>query len=284
VSSIIDALAHLVERELRSRVERGLRGDIMERSIASKPLGGGIVAPLTTSSTVVGNNFFGQPSLFSNPFARTPFQIESLPADVYTVHLSLLGLPDPYVDNGIALSTEAEVVFSVGGHQSLRRVSVNQGVRICGQADAVSVRVRDNSVPAISGEIPVTFAYNVDIAVSRGVRPDQQQPPTLAPTDNLGFVVTGQAQLLAPAGSLTFNVPQGVGIISTNCTVWTSPAGGAITEGQVFVEYLSNAAVLRAFDPRVMPWVPIVPGTSKVTINNGTASNVQFSLLYGIDG
>lgn len=288
---ILEALSRLVQREMSG--DRG--GDVMERAVALRKLGSGNTGNLTTSNTLtVANPLFpsagGNPHgvLVGAPTGNVPFQIERLPPDVYTVQLSPLGLPRFQVGtNPLVLSTEATIVFSVDGRQSRRKVSVNQGVRVSGQADSIAISVRDNS--SLIADAPNTVSYGIVIAVSRGERPAQQQPPTLIPVDALGFALTPFDMLLGPAASFSIPIDTAAGIISTNTTAIAvgigGVLGGAITEGDVSVTYANNGVLLRAFDPRVAPWMPIVPGTNQVILaNNTSAQTVQFSLVFGIDG
>jgi hypothetical protein len=285
---ILEALARLIQREMGGG-DRYPEGDILERSVGTIKSGGGLSDKLTNSNSTANSQFAaaGLPVISPGPERRVSFQIDRLKADVYTVELNILNPPAGSTANPILLGTEADVIFSVDGKQSVRRVSVNQGIRVCGQADAISVKVRDNSVAAVLGRTPLTVEYQVVIVVSRGIRPDLQQPPTLAPvgpTDPNGFLLTPAQLTLAPAGSLDINIPVGVGIISTNTTV-IDQAFAPIPEAGAAVAYLANLTVLREFDPRVAPWVPIVPGTNQVRIRNNTVGQtIQFSIMYGIDG
>lgn len=304
--NIQEALARVIAREMNGNGgDRG--GDILERAVGKKKLGSGNAGKLSTSNTTTQTNplfpnfgpgpimgpngqinpaFSAYDTLQSNSQSAIPFQIQDLPPDVYTVQFSTQGQP-PYngAATGVVLSTEADVTFSVDGRQSRRKVSVNQGTRICGQADSITVSIRDNSNLAQAGRAYATVQYTVSLAISRGVRPDQAQPPTLAPVDANGIVLQPAVMQLAPGVSLAIPVPQDVGVIATQATVWdiTGP-GGAITEGEVSVQYFNNGTLLCAFDPRCTPWVPIRPGTNMVQLANNWTDTVQFSLLFGIDG
>jgi len=283
-NAIIAALARLVDREMRLGSTLP-EGDILERAVTKAKRGSGNSGKLTLSGSTAANNFFGVASIFPSPTGNVSFQIENLPPDVYTIHLAVVNPPALSTATPFVLSTIADAVFAVDGRQNRRLVSVNQGIRICGQADAISVNIKDNSVPAIAARIPVCFEYQVSIAISRGLRPDLSQPPTLAPFDANGLVFPPFEMDLAAGTSLSIPVPQGVGIISTNTTVWVTPGGGVIPEGAAEVAYRNNGTILRVFDPRVAPWVPIVPGTNEVFIKNNTgAQDIQFSVLFGIDG
>jgi hypothetical protein len=300
---IMQALVRMLTREMNGGDGRG--GDILERAVGKKKLGSGNASPIGTSNTTAGANplfpnfapapmdangvinpaFSPYNTVASNSREATPFQIRDLPPDVYTVHLSTIGQP-AFVDNahGIVLSTVATVIFSVDGRQATRKVNINQGIRICGQADSISITISDNT-NLVTTEPYTTVKYEVVIGVSRGVRPDQQQPPTLYPYDANGFALQPGVMQLAPAGVLKLAVPQDIGIISTNTLVWdvTGP-GGAIPEGKVSVTYANNGQLIAVFDPRVAPWIPIRPGTNEVILTNNFTDTVQFSLVYGIDG
>jgi hypothetical protein len=306
MSDIMQALVRMLTREMNGGNDRG--GDILERAIGAKKLGsgnsgklstsntttqanpnfptvGGILAPIIGLNGEINQNFSVYDTIQSNTLSAIPFVIEKLPPDVYTVHLSTQGQP-PYNGgvHGVILDAEATIVFSVDGRQATRRVSINQGVRICGQADSINVSVQDRTQLASDNAIN-TVQYQIIIGVSRGVRPDQQQPPTLAPVDANGYALNAAALLIAPAGDVVIPVPQDVGVISTNTLVWdVAGPGGAITEGEVSVTYLNNADAICTFDPRVAPWIPIRPGTNAVRLNNNWSANVQFSLMFGIDG
>jgi hypothetical protein len=284
--NVLDALARLVEREQRGRAE-DRSGDILERAIYTVKSGGGNTGKLTNTGGAPFSAFAaaGLPVIVENPNARVPFQIDKLKPDVYTVELSIQNPPaSSPTDPPIILGTEADVHFSVDGKFAVRRVSVNQGIRLCGQADALTIAVKDVSA-FITGRQPNAVEYQVVIGVSRGVRPDLSQPPTLNPIDpTTGLVFLPSALTLIAGAFVLIPVPPGVGVISTNTTIWESPTGGAIVEGQVSVRYRANGTVLRIFDPRVAPWVPIVAGTNEVFIKNDAASTVQVSTLFGIDG
>lgn len=278
-SMILDALARLIDREQRG--DRG--GDILERAVGKKKGSGGNAGTISISNAAATVGPLGK-AVVSGPQRTVPIQVQDLLPDVYTVQFTPLGLPPTAA--GIApamISTVADVVFSVDGRTQFRRINVNQGARICGQADAVSVTVKDNSNPADPGRIPAAFEYQVSIAVSRGVRPDQFQPPTLYPTNADGFVVQPPDLLLAPAASKILVIPQGVGVLAVNVTA-LDQTFAAIPEGKATVDYMANGVILRSFDARVAPWIPIVPGANQLRLTNNAANNVQFSALFGIDG
>jgi hypothetical protein len=273
---LLRALANLVAEQNRSPFGRG--GPLVE-GVESKNRGGGNTASLTTSN--------GAP----NGTGVVPFEIKGIPADEYCVQFGITGLPVPTQPNPAPLllyqiSTVAQIIYSVGGHQTYRKVSVGRGTRVCGQADAITIAVRDNTNILPGGEAAPGYTYQVNISVARGTRPAQSQPPVLAPYSlATGLIITPDNYLLLPGTSFAILIPPDAGgIISLNVTAAAAPAA-PIAEGGALVQQLAQAFVLRQYDPRVEPWVPLEPGTDTVKILNTTgAQTIQFSVLFGVDG
>jgi hypothetical protein len=265
---ILAALARLVKSEQRS-LRPG--GDVLERSVRARKQCGGNSSKLTSSFGVKNGT-------------GVQFQLSNVPADVYTVHVSVLDLPEFNLADTPAqaffTSTLATVIFGANGQQTVRQATVGQGVSLSGQCDYVNVMVTDNTPAA--GVAATPFQYQVSITVAPGLRADTFGPPTLDPYDPNGFLIPPSMYLLAPAATLVVPVPQNVGVNAVQATV---SGTATVPEGEALVQQLSNGGVIIAsYDPRDAPgWMPLRSGVQAIGLFNNSVQDIQFSLVFGID-
>ncbi len=164
--------------------------------------------------------------------------------------------------------TVAELTWSVEGNNVTRMIDVVNGTSISGTAQAVRVKVTDDSNAAIADP------YLVSIQCVKGSRTSVQQPP---------YLTTPQVILGAGAQFANVPVPQGAGIISVFVTVDGFPT--AIPDGSVVVRQESGGEVLKAYDPREYDWVPLASGTTFIQLRQSAASPAGFwTVTFGIDG
>jgi hypothetical protein len=221
-----------------------------------------------------------------------PWQINLGDApDVYTVKVMPLDLPSVYSDSApnIIVSAYADIVFGAQGQVAKRRVSVGQGVSISGQCDYINLTVTDNTPVAQNTELPVNpICYMVSAVVAPGVRPDSYTPPTLGLVDDNGYAVTpAEMTVRGLEQSAVFTIPQNVGVISIAAGAYDSThPNSAIPTGEILLYQLGpGGLILAATDPRVTPWIPLVPGAQAIQFSNGLdADDVQFYAMFGVDG
>jgi hypothetical protein len=184
---------------------------------------------------------------------------------------------------------QASIVWSVEGGTIQRRVEVANGMSISGVGEAVKIVMTDTTRAGPSFPAGFDPDYLVACQVSRGVRANIQQPPTLLPDDTTGagnIWDDGFCELPPLGVSHLAIIPQNAGVVSVSVQV-CSPGGALIPEGSVFVRQRTSATIGRTFkeyDPRDATWVPLAPGANAIIVVNTNAFNVDVSMLYGIDG
>lgn len=192
----------------------------------------------------------------------------------YTIQF---GLEDPNVAADLGASgfirARGEIIWKVGGQDVRRVVDVGNGVSISGTVEGVSAKIYDDSVGAPSGR-----PYFVSMQVVKGSRPSVQQPPV--------YSLNAQTVEAAGAAGLDVDIPQNIGAISVNITLFPVAIGTAIGAYDIKVSQLTpNNTVRRAYDPRQDQWVPLAPGATKlrfITSAAGPQTNLQ--IAFGIDG
>lgn len=206
-----------------------------------------------------------------------------LPSKNYTVQfsvgnstLSATGLPAI----NVPINPIAEIKWSVEGNDVRRLVSVVSGMSLTGVGESIKVSVLDRSAQIdIGSSLPyAAVQYDVDIICAPGSRASVTQPPTLAaqnPND-LSFIFVS-----AGVGNLFVDVPQDAGVISTYITAHSD--GNVISEADASVTQINGTLINRIYTPNV-GWVPLVPGTQKLKLNNLSANTIAWSITYGIDG
>jgi hypothetical protein len=101
--------------------------------------------------------------------------------------------------------------------------------------------------------------------------------------------MSGEAAVLGAGGTSTVAVPQNAGAVSVYTSLYAFNAGVpvVIPSGSILVAQQDAAGnTLRSFNPHDFEWVPLVPGTVALQIQNYmlVANNAQYRFTLGIDG
>lgn len=179
---------------------------------------------------------------------------------------------------GEVVKAKATIIWKVSGIPVQRVVDCVNGLSITGTAESVDVTIQDAS--SISAPSKLTaIEYTVAVTLGRGVRANTQQPPTFSPYT---------AIQLAPGASTTVDIPDNSGAISVHAGVSPITIGSAIGAYDVLIGQVGGVSTLLSLcDPRQSDWVPLLPGSKKITLFASAAApapGVQFNLSFGIDG
>jgi hypothetical protein len=184
---------------------------------------------------------------------------------------------------GGSINPVATVTWSLGGNRLTRLVSVYDGASISGIAEAVDVRVADQTYPS-----PGDFQqqYFVTVLAAKGLRASTFQPPTYTTytiDSTTGLTLLGSMQVSTTDIHKIVAIPQNAGIISVNITA--HPLSGTLNEGEVWVsQERYDGQALSTYDPRGAGWMPINPGATQIEFHNAGTETISFGFIFGIDG
>lgn len=196
--------------------------------------------------------------------------------EAYTLQFSFVGVENDNAGNPFIPTAQAIVTWKIDGQQQRRVISIVSGASISGVCNAIDVRIVD--IPN-GGDNTAGKKYSVQSTLSRGLRANTQQPPTL--TDQL-------LQGIGTGSSATWNVPQDAGVTSI-FVLLAAGTTGAIDPGSVIVDTSDTTtpspALLGAYYPLMaQKWVPLPPGSQRVVVHNGHTDTVFTQVIWGIDG
>jgi len=197
----------------------------------------------------------------------------------YTLQFSFVAVDPDSGGNEFIPTTQAIINWKIEGQQQRRVISIVSGASISGVATGADVQIVD--IP-LGGTATVGKAYKVQATLSRGVRGNTQQPPTL--TD------TPVKSAAAVNGTATFDVPQDSGVTSVFIMCATGGGGTPPTQFQIKAiasdASLPSPATLGTWYPLLTTgWVPLPPGTQRVVVFNGSPDETLFiQAIWGIDG
>jgi hypothetical protein len=166
----------------------------------------------------------------------------------------------------------ADVIWSVEGVDVRRKISIVNGATISGTAQAVKVSVVDTT----DRNVLPHEEYEVDIAVTPGVRPAQQQPPRL---------FGGVFSIPAEGPSINVPIPQDAGVISVNISAYRVPFTTPLALGDA-MGLMGNAIPLSGFvvKPEGDGWIPVPPGANNLELVNNSAFALGYGVTWGIEG
>ena len=196
----------------------------------------------------------------------------------YTLQLSFVGVEPDSSGNPFIPTAQAIVNWKIEGQQQRRVISIISGASISGVATGVDVQIVD--IP-LGGSATDGKTYKVQATLSRGVRGNTQQPPTLT-----GVPI----QSAAPSANVTFEVPQDSGVTSVFVMVASGGGGTPPEVTDLIVDAtdisLPSPAVLGTWYPLItVGWVPLPPGSQRVVIfNQGPDETAFVQAIWGIDG
>ncbi len=192
----------------------------------------------------------------------------------FAENVQLPGLPPRSV-------AEAIIIWSVGGNNLQRRVSIGNGTSVYGTGQQVNVTLKDAT--RLSGGAATPLQYKVSVQVAKGVRPAMQQPPILIPSEDDGTWTQGRVNVAGAASSPDITIPKDAGVISVFATA-VSPAGTAVPDGSVLLEQRTSEIQRESGISTSGLWLPLSPNAELLRITNTNAFEVQVGILYGIDG
>jgi hypothetical protein len=208
------------------------------------------------------------------------------PAASYTVQFSIIPssqFPPQRAGHLIAPTIcYAIVKWSVAGQDIQRVISVSNGASLVGVGEGCTIQVYDatNLTGSVSPD-PVP-TYTVTATVSPGTRGSQVNPPLFIPSTLDKFTGVDCAGALGATPShATIPIPQNIGATSVQVTILEdSPAAVGVICSQARI--LGNSV---QWDPLVnTDFVPLDPSAINVVINNFTAAQVNYFVVFGIDG
>ena len=217
------------------------------------------------------------PNLYTTIIVQpiTNLQMDNLEPGEYTLQFEAESPND-----GLGFFARAIVHWKVRGQQLQRIISIAPGAFLSGVAEAVDVYVID-----YSGEGPLRVVqkpYKVFCTLSRGTRPNVEQPATVS---NQSTPIA-----LASGASAVVLVPPDAGVISVLVMASiVAPVGPTGNFDDITVQMLDGTANPRGI---YMPWaqqtgpgwVPLVPGTVSIEVTNRGANSTSFTTLWGVDG
>lgn len=226
-----------------------------------------------------GNLLLGVPGTTLTMLADFP------DSDDYTIQFGIA----PNVNNGAfqqnALA-EALITWSVAGNDVSRRISITNGISISGTAQGVKVVMMD--VSTASDASLKGLPYAISCQVARGTRAAIEQPPTLVPVIEGGFIRLG-----APDATVSVDVPipADAGAISYYATILARDGLGApvpYVEGWVIVTQIGASMVTEKDFRNPSGWIPLLPGATSLQFKRenlpSPADSVLISVVFGIDG
>lgn len=205
----------------------------------------------------------------------------------YTVEFSITNIQPvaPAVTVG-NITPVATISWALGGVHYERKISVFNGASITGVAEAVTIRVFDETDLSDTSN---QTSYDVSMSVAKGVRGSVIQPPTYQ--QYLSPIAGGSplfGSVIIPGGAnYTIPVPQNIGINSVMITYATIilPTAGVLEN--LVSQDSASGTTLKLYNPKDYGFVPINPQIIALTLfNNDTNVGVSyiFNITWGIDG
>ncbi len=207
-----------------------------------------------------------------NPGFQNNIDVTDLEPDTYTIQFSIINIqPSPNIEAIIPPIVQAIITWKIEGQQQRRVISVVSGASISGVCQAVDVKLLD-----INNQEDPGYEYQVQVTLSKGIRANTQQPPQLS---------RGRFVLIEFGSEFRFAVPQDSGVISFFIY---ADAGTTVQPGEVVIamtDAVNNTVAVLSPAPNGTQWIPLVPGTTDVAIQNQSAASGLFAnLIWGIDG
>lgn len=219
------------------------------------------------------------------------FRHSDLAPSIYTLQFSFAGIgqnqvgvtnPVPPFDPARIPAARAVINWLVNGQPQRRVISIVSGAAISGVCSGVNVDIQDYN--SIIGGLPANVPYSVQATLSAGPRATIEQPPTL---------VDLNAQRVTHAGGANpvvgFAVPQDSGVINAYIFIGPAPLATPVAATDVvatMTDTPSGGVVHAIFFPlSTGGWVPLVPGTGAITIQNKNATqDIDATIIWGIEG
>lgn len=217
----------------------------------------------------------GSTSGLPAPASQQPsLQKDNLEPGEYTIQFQAFPPAD-----GLGFAAYAIINWKIAGQQITRKVSVANGISISGIAEAVDVTLFDVSQVLTVHYPPTALPYKIGVSLSKGTRPNIQQPASL---------VTNLSAIPVAAGApVFFTVPDNAGVVSALVLgAGVSNINPVLPPDIVVSQVNSLGAVLNVWNPAQQgQWIPLSPGTTLLKIDNQNALQAAFvNVIWGIDG
>jgi hypothetical protein len=184
------------------------------------------------------------------------------------------------VPGNAVCNPEALITWSVEGQFVTRRVSIGDGTSVTGVGQAVNVKIQDNT-PAIFITPGAEVEYSVSVQVAPGFRGASELPPTLYPFS----VANGFLFEIPAGGNVAIPIPGDAGVTQVFVTAVGIPLGTPIADATAFAIVTNGPFAQREYDvQRVSGWVPVNPGATQLDLFNTGATQINFTVAFGIDG
>jgi hypothetical protein len=203
--------------------------------------------------------------------------VNGLVPETYTLQFSYVAVEHDTSDQEFIPVCKAIIDWKIDGQQQRRVISVISGASISAPCNAIGVRLVDEP---LGGDATIGKKYKVQATLSRGVRANTQEPPTL---------VTDLVEGINNASNFKFQVPKDAGVTSLFVYLASGSTADAPAETSVIAvfsdNHLPSPGVHGSFFPfKCCHWVPLPPGAQAVTIFNGSGAEVFARIIWGIDG
>lgn len=213
-------------------------------------------------------------------------------SEVYTVQFHVVPPLDSDGDGksyGIFAAT-ATIRWLVEGNYVIRQCSVANGTSISGVGQGVTVSIQDITTVLDPGPPPVTtlgHPYSVSAQVSRGVRPNTQQPVTM---DGISIEQEAAGKrgtiVLNPSDTNTYLIPPDAGVISNQVigidqVTNENPAKLVVIQCALYSDVSNTTSKIFSGNGG---FIPIAQNAQAVVLLNAGPNPVECSLTWGIDG
>lgn len=200
-----------------------------------------------------------------------------LAPETYTLQFSFVGVEPDTAGTPFIPTAQAIINWKIDGQQQRRVISIVSGASISGVCNAVDVKIID--IPQ-GGDSTIGKKYSVQATMSRGLRANTQEPPTL--TDEL-------LQGINTGANATFQIPQDAGVTSVFVLAASGSPADVFADTSLLAVMSDNHqpsnGLYGSFYPfKCCHWVPLAPGSQKVVLFNGSGVTQFCQVIWGIDG
>jgi len=185
------------------------------------------------------------------------------------------------VAGGAIIRTQAEVLWSVQGNVVRRLVDVIDGASISGNAEAVTVNIRDLTTTAARVD------YRVGCTVTPGLRANIQQPPLVRPSALRNDGVTSDVDINIAAGaSASWTIPPNCGAVSSYVAAISTTPASPFLDSEILIAALTvnGATVMRYGASGLQRYVPLPFAAQRIAVANLSAQPMNVSCFIGIEG
>lgn len=188
----------------------------------------------------------------------------------------------------------AEIHWTVKGNHHVRRIHVTNGSVISGSGESVWVKFIDQSdIP--EGEFNVIGTFVATVSIVTGTRPNaaNSQPPMFLQETAFITSVVGGVEIGLPAAAgagviFQVEVPDDHGINAFMINVSRPPPDNAtvilINDVVITQEGPSGTIVALWGGEMTNKFVPLFPGTTLVSMQNVSAVDLTFGMVWGVEG